>query len=150
VNDWAFTVDASALEASRLAIIADLESRGVKASHIFQTTVTPQSGSTDSWATTANQSFGTGKGPAPSERTNFNDWARTNPGGVRCLDVASAVEVNPAGVLTTDGGYWHTNPGGSTASAVTWTYDGTHPGAAGHTAMSQVLIAAYNAGWFNN
>jgi hypothetical protein len=69
------------------------------------TTVIPDTTSTDSFATVANQSTVPVREPV---RTAYNAWVRAGGiSGVRnTYDLASAIEVNSSGVLTTDGGFW--------------------------------------------
>lgn len=80
----------------------------------FAATITPKTTSTDSWATTANQTVTAQE----SVRTNYNGALRS--GLVPCtdvLDVCAPIEVNASGVLTQDGGRW---PAAGTT-------DGLHP-----------------------
>jgi hypothetical protein len=69
------------------------------------TTIIPDTTSTDSFATVANQSTVPVREPI---RTAYNAWVRAGGiAGVRnTYDLASAIEVNSSGVLTTDGGFW--------------------------------------------
>lgn len=82
-------------------------------------TVLPAPGSTDGWLTVANQT----KDPYDAARVLFNQWIRdtsasgfvaqanaqvasiANAGVARIQDPCAGLEVNAAGVLTTDGGY---------------------------------------------
>lgn len=118
---------------------------------VFQTTITPRTNSTDSWATTTNQIVQTWE----ANRTGFNSWLRAGapmnssfvavsigtPGALLAgqtghplygvFDVASAVEVNASNVLTLNGGYWQVN-----GTANYPTTDGTHPSSVLHIAMA--------------
>ncbi|MCK1585501.1 hypothetical protein IVB03_39595 [Bradyrhizobium sp. 168] len=69
------------------------------------TTVIPDTTSTDTFATVANQTVVAVK---EGIRTSYNAWVRAGGiSGVRnTYDLAAAIEVNSSGVLTTDGGFW--------------------------------------------
>lgn len=118
----------------------------------WQTTLTPNTNSSDSWATAGNQTF-----PGASnetQRTTFNSWIRAGApidpttkvyvvagtGGALTagqpghpfagtFDTAATVEVNSSNVLTLNGGYWKAG----------YTSDGLHPSNNGHTDMATAV-----------
>jgi lysophospholipase L1-like esterase len=124
---------------------------------VWWTTVTPATDSTDSWATTANQTKRAGE----AVRTALNTWLRAGapmtaafaplavgtagaivaggPGhplsGV--FDVCAQIEVNAANVPTLNGGYWKVS-----GAANFGTSDGTHPSSAMHILMAAAIPAA--------
>jgi len=79
---------------------------------IFQTTMEPYTTSTDSWATTTNQTVT----PEESVRTAVNTWIRGMPFGVKgFFEIAGQVETSQ------DSGKWDTN-----GRASWYTSDGIH------------------------
>lgn len=95
--------------------------RGIK---VFQTTITPKTTSTDSWATTANQT--TASSSQELVRTQLNDWIRTVPAPLTgYFEIADIVETSR------NSGIWK-----ATGSASGYTADGLHPTAAMHTLMA--------------
>ena len=110
-------------KANLLALWTLLANHGLK---VFQTTITPKTTSTDSWATVANQTVTANE----SKRTALNDWIRTCPSPLSgVFEAADIVEVNAQGVQTRNGGFW---PAG-------WTGDGTHPNTAANAAMAACI-----------
>ena len=80
-NDIA-PIGVTAYQTKRLELWKLMASRGLK---VYATTVTPRTDSTDSWATTTNQTVKSWE----SDRTTFNDWLRD-------VSSASAVSMHPA------------------------------------------------------
>jgi lysophospholipase L1-like esterase len=100
-----------------LALWQTLSDKGLL---VYQTTITPESTSTDSWATVENQ---TTKSFNPT-RIAFNDWVRSTPAPLSgYLDMADAVET------ARNSGIWK----------AAYTGDGIHPLAAGHIAMAAAV-----------
>ncbi len=107
---------------------------------VYQTTITPRTTSTDSWATTANQTIVNGCG---QPRTDLNNWLRAGApvsGGVPVAPgTAGAV---PSPYLT---GVFDICPAVETGVGL-WkpglTPDGVHPNTAGHTAMAALIQTA--------
>lgn len=98
---------------------------------IYQSTLTPSTTSTDSWATAGNQT----KNAAETVRVALNDWIRTQPTGLAgYIEAADAVET------ARNSGLWK-----SDGSANTFTADGVHPSAAGHA----LIAATVNLAKFN-
>lgn len=103
-----------------------LTARGVK---VYGATILPRTTSTDSWATTGNQTPVTGMGAGgASNRGLYNAWIRAGADGLISgyLELADAVE------SSRDSGVW---AAGNTA-------DGIHPNATGHA-----LLGAVAATW---
>lgn len=81
----------------------------------YQTTITPRTTSTDSWATTGNQTLVSGT--VEARRTSLNNTLRGIPTGLTdCFDVADAIETSR------DSGIWRV-----TGAANGYTADGIHP-----------------------
>lgn len=98
---------------------------------VIQTTTTPSSTSSNSFATVGNQTVGnTGfTGGANSKRAELNRWIRTVPyplSGV--IDAANAVESSP------ESGLWKAN-----GTANYYTDDGLHPKGPGHDLILAVI-----------
>lgn len=109
------------IQADLTAIWTALNDRGIK---VFQTTITPQTTSTDSWATTANQTINSAKNTV---RVTVNDWIRTVPAPLAgYFDAADAAE------SARNSGLW--NPG--------FTPDGIHPNTTGGTVMTAKVATA--------
>jgi lysophospholipase L1-like esterase len=87
---------------------------------VYQTTLPPVTTSTDSWATTANQTVTATNGI----RTQVNDWIRTVP-----APLAGYVEVADAAETSRNSGIWN----------ALYTSDGTHPNGVGHLALSTAV-----------
>jgi len=100
---------------------------------VFQLTVLPRlNASTDGYMTVAGQSIT--DAPKEAIRAAFNDWlldntssgAKTQSGGalVGVLDPCALIEVNAAGVLTHNGGFWAV-PGGAVVTGTATGYTTT-------------------------
>lgn len=85
----------------------------------YQTTITPATNSTDSWATTANQT--TFLGSSEAQRETFNGVVRAGSIGTGFFDVAAVVE------SSLNSGLWKV-----TGAADGYTTDGIHPNQAGY------------------
>lgn len=96
---------------------------------VIQTTITPRTTSTDSWATTANQSiFDAG---IEANRVQFNAWVRTLPAPLSgYIEVADTVET------ARDSGKWK-----SDGTSGKWTPDGVHPSTYGHDQLDPVVAS---------
>lgn len=103
----------TALSNACLATWTFYAQRGIK---VYQTTMTPQTTSSDNWATTNNQSLDGNY----QVRTNFNTWVRSVPAPLSgILDLGAICEtatnsciwrVNGTALwATTDGTHWNTN-----------------------------------------
>jgi lysophospholipase L1-like esterase len=154
VNDiFAGIAALATLQATQIAIWNFYGNRGVRA---FQTTISPDTTSTDSFATTANQtSVNSGQNTV---RVNFNNWLR---GGAPIV-AGAAVALGTVGALLTgqaghplagyfemadvcesgrDSGVWAVN-----GSAFFATLDGLHPSPAFHTLLAAVVSNAVATG----
>jgi lysophospholipase L1-like esterase len=133
------TIQANAIAAWQLFDDARLQ--------VFQTTITPTTTSTDSWATTANQTIS----GSNAVRVSFNDWLRD---GAPISSAFVAVATGSGGSALRAGdplhplaGYFETadsvesgrNSGKWAASK---TADGIHPNAAGHLLMAAAILTA--------
>lgn len=113
------------LQADITTIVSQLNSRGIPSSKIWIATLPPRTTSTDSFATTANQTVVASE----SKRVAYNTWVRGVPLGIAgCIDVAAQVET------ALNSGIWK-----ATGSAQGYTEDGIHPNATGHTAMAAAV-----------
>ncbi len=91
----------AAMQANYRAYWAMLAARGMS---VWQTTITPQTDSTDFWTSASNQSVRS----MENTRVTINDWIRTNPAPLAGhIEVADIVEANAMNVLTRNGGVWH-------------------------------------------
>jgi lysophospholipase L1-like esterase len=102
-----------------------MKGRGV--ANLFAVTLLPRTTSTDSWATTTNQTVLAQE----AVRTGYNDWLRnTAPGllGLTCIETADTVETSR------NSGKWVVNGSANYATA-----DGIHPSSAAHTLMAAAL-----------
>jgi lysophospholipase L1-like esterase len=116
VNDLGGGRTLAQVQADLQNIWIALTLRGIK---VFQTTITPRTTSTDSFATTTNQTKVGGQ--LETDRIALNDWLRTVPSPLTgVFDVADAVET------ARNSGIWIAG----------YTGDGTHPNATGYAAMS--------------
>lgn len=105
------------------SIYAELALRGV--GKIIQTTCTPHSTSTDSWASVAGQTAATWE----TERLAFNRLLRNHAATLGLngvIDAAAAIEANVDSGIGVPG----------------WTYDGYHPNAYGCARMAAYLTAS--------
>ncbi len=108
INDVTSGSTLAQLQARREAVRTGVTA-GVR---VWNTTLAPVSTSTDSWATTVNQTATASN----TIRVQFNDWVRSNPAGYAgYFDIADVVEsARNSGIWKADG-----TPG-------KWTADGTH------------------------
>lgn len=117
INDITGGQTFSAVQTRLTNLWAQLRSMGCK---VYQTTITPVTTSTDTWATTANQTVTATNGI----RTQVNDWIRGMPIGLDgYLEVADLVET------ARNSGIWKAGH----------TSDGTHPNGTGHPAISSAI-----------
>jgi hypothetical protein len=106
-----------------------LNAQGLK---VIQTTITPQTTSTDTWKSTTNQT----KNANESLRLQLNALIRTKP-----TPLWGIVEVADIAETARDSGYW--NFDGATASK--WTSDGTHPSPYAHSQISTGIQSQLSA-----
>ena len=135
-NDLSGGLSAAQLQSSLLEIWAALAAQGCR---VLVCTIPPHTNSTDTWATTTNQSpvnasYSAGSGSA---RGQINAFIRAAPASGRgvfgVIDVSDAVETQR------DSGLWRTG----------FTNDGTHWNAAkGIPAVQAVVSAAIASGLF--
>lgn len=119
------------VESSQRAAWAYFDSLGLPVS---QTTLTPQTTSTDTWTTLGGQTdLGAPKEP---NRTLLNDLIRTLP-----APLTGAFEIADTAMTARNSGIWK-----SDGTANKWTNDGTHPSSYGHAQMAAVL-APQIAAW---
>lgn len=110
------------IQADLLAIWTNLANRGIK---VYGCTINPTTTSTDSWATTANQTVKSGE----AVRVQINDWIRTTPAPLTgYIDTADATE------SARNSGKWKV-----TGAANYATTDGTHPTDVMHQAMGAAI-----------
>jgi len=141
------------VKASLLGIWAEMSQGGER--KVYQTTITPRTTSTDSWATVANQTIYE-EGTSNVTRLALNEWLRApasagsgnsaifDAAGTLegIVDTAAQVEVNAAGVLTLGGSRWIVN------GTADWpTSDGYHPQTAAHGLMSFGITSTHIAYW---
>ncbi|MCF3941304.1 hypothetical protein [Gordonia tangerina] len=136
-------------QTNALKLWTALAQRGIS---VFQTTITPKSSSTDSWATTANQTAAAQTGV----RNSVNDWLRAgaplNPSTLAAVAVGTAgallagqpdhpltgyFEVADQAESARNSGLWKV-----TGTANYATGDGTHPSGAMHTLMAAGIDAS--------
>lgn len=144
INDVKGGITLANLQSSILTIWARAARRAAK---VYQTTLTPVTTSTDTWATTANQAVTANE----SVRVGFNNWVRAgapvDPG------TGAAVAIGTSGALVAGNtghpltGYIELADTVETArNSGIWksghTGDGTHPNVTGHTAMAAVFTPA--------
>jgi lysophospholipase L1-like esterase len=103
-------------------IVAYATRRGLP---VFLGTITPLTTSTDSWATTGNQTPYGGTASRETIRKQYNAWVRAGVAGVAgYFEIADQVE------SARDSGLW---------KAPSYTADGTHPTATGHAAVAAAI-----------
>lgn len=108
---------------------AAMASLGMK---VFQTTITPRTTSTDTFATTGSQTVAATESTI---RVPLNDWIRTTPSGLTgYIELADTVET------ARNSGIWK-----ATGTAQGYTQDGTHPVAAGYALMAAAATGALPA-----
>lgn len=127
-NDLAYSTSSlDELKAKYLDVWKACKDAGMR---VYQTTITPRTTSTDSWATTEAQTPINAKfaGGDSSLRSQINDWIRTKPSadldGI--IDVASIVETGP------NSGFWKAET----------TDDGIHPIRNAHIEMAEACVLA--------
>ena len=139
----------SQIQADCLTLWTALVARGMK---VFQTTLLPQSSTTDSYATLANQTTRTGN----TTRVSFNNWIRAGAPIDPTTKAAVAVGTNGALVAAGTGhplqGYFETaDIAESSRDSGKWivtgaanyaTTDGTHPSAAVHALLAAAIDTA--------
>lgn len=119
-NDIFSGRSAAQVQTDLQTIYARLRALGIN--RIYQTTVTPRTTSTDSWATVNNQT--TTNAGHEAARVTLNAWIRANTAGITgYFEIADVVE------SARDSGKWKA---GSTA-------DGIHPTDTMHTTMSAAI-----------
>lgn len=117
INDVTGGQTLVAMQGRLQSVWAQLKAMGCK---VYQTTLTPVSTSTDSWATTVNQTTAASN----AVRIAVNDWIRTVPAGLDdVIEVADIVET------ARNSGIWKAAN----------TSDGTHPNATGHAAIAAAV-----------
>ncbi len=135
---------AAATEIRLVACWLRLKSRGAK---VYQTTITPQSTSTDGWVTTVNQTTAAWN----AQRTALNDWLRAGApiNGVTRAPVAigtvGALLAGSSGHPLT--GYFEAADLAETARnsgiwKANYTADGVHPNTTGAIALSAAITTA--------
>jgi lysophospholipase L1-like esterase len=118
LNDLIASASVATLQADLVAAWTLLTTAGLS---VYQCTLTPKTSSTDTWATTANQ---TPNLPDEARRVTINDWIRTTPAPLSgYFETADAVE------SARNSGLWKP----------LYTNDGTHPLAIGHAAMAATI-----------
>ncbi len=121
INDVGNSRTATQMQNDLLTLYARLRSLGIR--RIYQTTITPRTTSTDSWATVGNQT------PHANEaaRVTVNNWIRANTAGIEgFFEIADIVE------SARDSGRWKAG----------YTADGLHPNDATHTLMAAGISTA--------
>lgn len=152
VNDYATDPSAVNLQASLATLWLELANRGLQ---VIACTITPKTTSTDSWATTGNQT----KHANEATRVTVNDWLRD--GAALDPTTFAPVATGTSGALTIgnnahpvvalndnadavetarNSGIWKVN-----GTSLWYTTDGTHPAAAGHLAMATSMRAVMDA-----
>jgi lysophospholipase L1-like esterase len=127
INDISAGRTLAQLQANVQVAWAAAKRMGVK---VYQTTLTPKTTSTDSWATLANQTVSAGYG-ASEVRGQFNAWL---PSQVVAGNIDGIIDLNSSVCDPTNTDKWAVN---GTANYLT--ADGLHPSTAGHILMSGVL-----------
>lgn len=149
-NDLTATVGSDAtLRTNQLVLATMLAGRGMKC---YTDTILPSTTSTDSWATTANQT----KNANEPQRLTYNAWVRAG----MPIDPTTKlrVAVGTSGALVTGqaghpfAGWFETTDQVETArdsglwkvdgTAFKWTVDGIHPSTLGHTSMAAIVSQA--------
>jgi lysophospholipase L1-like esterase len=151
INDLSGVITLAALQVLGIAAWFDFARYSAR---VWQTTITPHTSSSDTWATAANQTPFTNN----AIRIAYNDWIRDGapmlngvavaagssaPGTIRAgaaghplagyFEVADAVEVDSAGTLTRNGGRW------KVGSVYTTDAQGIHPNSTGAAAMAPAI-----------
>lgn len=138
-NDFTQSRTTAQVQADLIRLWTSLSARG---SRVFQTTVTPSSTSTDSWATTANQTTHSSN----AARVGLNDWLRAGApmrngsavaAGVSGALVAGAVGHPLAGIFDVSDAVETARNSGIWKAG--YTGDGIHPSDVAHAAMTAVV-----------
>jgi lysophospholipase L1-like esterase len=119
INDVGTPDTLATMQANLGAIVAKLRSQGLR---VYVCTLTPWTTSTDSWATTANQTVTANE----AVRVGYNDWVRTMP-----IGIAGVIEAADIAETARNSGKWKVTGAANYATA-----DGVHPSAAMHLLMS--------------
>ena len=115
INDVSNSRTSTQIQNDLLTLYARLQTLGIN--RIYQTTITPRSTSTDSWATVNNQTAHANN----AARVTVNNWIRANTAGITgYFEIADLVE------SARDSGLWKAS----------YTADGVHPTDAVHTTMA--------------
>lgn len=122
INDVGAADSLATMQANFEKISAPLQAMGVK---VHGATLTPYTTSTDSWATTANQTVTANE----AVRVAYNDWLRTMP-----LNIASVIEAADIAETSRNSGKWKV-----TGAANYATGDGVHPSSAMHVLMGAAV-----------
>jgi len=125
VNDFRVGTSLASMQSQLQALWNYFAVRGIK---VYQSTITPNTTSTDGWVTTANQT----KSAYDSNRTALNDWIRTIPS-----PLSGYIEIADLSETARNSGIWPANT----------TQDGLHPVTAvsGGTALLNSWKAAIAA-----
>jgi hypothetical protein len=149
INEVRNGMAVATLQGNMIAAWQNLAAHGAR---VWRTTLTLYTSSTDSWATASNQT----PGVYEANRVAINDWIRAGApmvsgvavavGTVGALvagqaghplagyfDVANAVEVNAAGVLTQNGGRW------KVGTVYLADNQGLHPNGTGYSLMAAAI-----------
>lgn len=150
INDLISTFSANQLKDSLIAL---WRARAVAGLFVVQNTITPRTSSTDSWATTTNQTPNL-PGNGETYRVEVNNWLRdgapVDPTTLAKLAIGAAglragqpghplgyvFDMADATESARNSGQWRVDLGASTT-------DGTHPSAAVHAAMSTAFQTAW-------
>jgi hypothetical protein len=144
-NDYAFGTSLAVGQPYFINFWTALADRGTR---VIQTTITPQTSSTDSWTTTGNQTAASWN----AVRIAFNDWLRdgapidaTTAAPLSTGSTTNAIRAGSgahplfAVIETADAVETARNSGIWKAS---WTGDGVHPNATGHAALAALFTSS--------
>lgn len=107
---------------------------------VIRTKLTPRTTSTDSWATTGNQTFTNAAWQAGGDGRLFNDWLDTQIGAGKITDMVNLTSQRVGSNQTLDTFYqWNVN-----GSANFGTSDGTHPSPANHILAAAELRTVFS------
>lgn len=116
-NDFPGTATVAELQAQYIEVWTALVNRGLK---VYQTTITPRTSSTDSWATTTNQTVNS----KDAKRIELNEWIRTCP-----APLSGYFEAADFAETARNSGIWKAG----------YTADGIHPNTAAHQVMAACI-----------
>jgi lysophospholipase L1-like esterase len=148
VNDLVAAASVATVEQNMSTLWQNLSKFGAR---VWQTTITPKTSSTDTWATTGNQTAFANN----SNRTTVNDWIRA---GAPLNASLAPVAIGTAGALLAGSsghpltGYFETADQVETArnsgiwkvgSVYTTDGNGLHPSSTGAAAMAATINTAY-------